>query len=72
MITMQNFLLHCASQSAMNTVHYLTRMRLALVLRKIHFKLDYQFHFCGICIVMIQVMMCQKQIQIKWPNKGTI
>ena len=31
MITLRNFLLPCASQSAMNTVHYLTRIRFALV-----------------------------------------
>ena len=52
MITMQNLLLHCASQSAMNTVHYLTRIRFSLVLRKTHFTLDDEIHFCGICIVM--------------------
>ena len=52
MIPMQNFLLHCASQTAMNTVHYLTRIRFALVLRKIYFTLDDEIHFCGICIVM--------------------
>ena len=51
MITMRNFLLHCASPSAMNTVHYLTRIRFALVLQKIHFTLDDKIHFCGICIV---------------------
>ena len=47
MITMQNFLL----QFAMNTLHYLTRIRFALVLRKIHFTLDDKVHFCGKCIV---------------------
>ena len=52
MITMQKFLLHCASQSPMNTVHYLTRIRFALVLRKIHITLDDKVHFCGICIVV--------------------
>ena len=46
------FLLHRASQSAMNTMHYLTRIRFALVLRKIHFTLDDKVHFCGICNVM--------------------
>ena len=51
MITMQNFLLHYASQSAMNTGHYLTRIRFALVLRKLHFTLDDKVHFCGKCIV---------------------
>ena len=54
MITMQNFLLHCASQSAMNTALYLTRKRFASVLRKIHFTLDEKIQFCGICIVKIQ------------------
>ena len=40
MITMCKFLLDCASQSAMDTVHYLTKIRFALVLRKIHFTLN--------------------------------
>ena len=48
---MCNFLLHLI-QSAMNTMHYLTRIRFPLILRKIHFALDDQVHFRGICIVM--------------------
>ena len=36
----------------MNTMHFLTRIRFALVLKKVHFTLDDKFHFCGICIVM--------------------
>ena len=52
MTTTRLFWLHCASQSAMNTTHCLTRIRFALVLRKIHFTLDGKFDFCGICIVM--------------------
>ena len=55
MITMRRFLLHCASQSAMNMVHYLTRIRFALVLQKIHFTLDNKIHFCGICNVVLYV-----------------
>ena len=50
---MRNFLLHRASQSAMNTMPYLTRIRFALVLRKIPFTLYDKVHFCGICIVML-------------------
>ena len=52
MITIQNLLLHSASQSAMNTVHFLTRIRFALVLQKTHFTLDDEIYICGICIVM--------------------
>ena len=33
-------------------MHCLTRIRFALVLRKIHFTLDDKLHFCGKCIVM--------------------
>ena len=55
MITIQNLLLHWASQSAMNTVHFSTRIRFALVLRKTHFTLDDEIHICGICIVMIRI-----------------
>ena len=35
-----------------NAMHCLTRIRFALILRKIHFTLGDEFHFCGICIVM--------------------
>ena len=56
MITIRNFRLHWASESAMNTMHCLTRIRLAFVLRKIHFTFDDKFHFCGICIVMCTKM----------------
>ena len=56
MLNMRNFLLHRASQSAMNTMHYLTRIRFALVLRIIRFTLDDKVHFCGICIVMPGVL----------------
>ena len=49
---MRNFWLHRASQSAMNTMHYLTRIRFALVLQIIHITLHVKVHFCGICIVM--------------------
>ena len=34
-------------------MHYLTKIRFALVLRKIHFTLDDKLHFCGICNVML-------------------
>ena len=34
----------------------LTRIRFALVLRKIHFTLDDKLHFCGICIVMLNTV----------------
>ena len=44
MITMRNFLLHCASQSAMNTVHYLNKLRFGLVSRKKYFTLDDKIH----------------------------
>ena len=64
MITMQNFLLHYASQSAMNTVHYLTRIRFALVLRKIHFTLDDKVHFCGKCIVTSKNAVLKKMSEI--------
>ena len=64
MITMQKFLLHYASQSAMNTVHYLTRIRFALVLRKIHFTLDGKVHFCGKCIVTSKNAVLKKMSEI--------
>ena len=44
------FFITMSSQSAMNTMHCLTRIWFALVIRKIHFTLDDKFHFCGICI----------------------
>ena len=34
-------------------MHFLTGIRFALFLQKIHLTLDDKFHFCGICIVMI-------------------
>ena len=52
MFTMQNVWLQRASQSAMNTMHYLTKIRFTLVLHIIHFILVDKVHFCGICIVM--------------------
>ena len=45
--------MHCTLYtSELYTRHCLTRIRFALVLRKIHFTLDDKLHFCGICIVM--------------------
>ena len=35
------------------TMQFLTRIRFALVVQKIHFTLDDKFHFRGICIVMV-------------------
>ena len=54
MITIRTFWLHSASQFAMNTMHFLTSIRFALVLPKIHFTLDDILNFCGKCIVMHQ------------------
>ena len=48
-----SFWLYSASQSAMNTMHCLARIRFALVLRRKHFTLDDKVQFCGICIVML-------------------
>ena len=53
MFNMRNIWFHRASQSAMNTMHYLTRIRFALVLQIIHITLHVKVHFCGICIVML-------------------
>ena len=39
------------SQSAMNPMHCLTRIRFAVVLRKLHFSHDDKFYFYGIGIV---------------------
>ena len=66
MLNMRKFFLHRASQSAMNTMHYLTRIRFALVLPIIHFTLDDKVHFCGICIVMLNETFAQ--IRETWKN----
>ena len=55
MITIRNFLLHYASQSMINTVHCLPRIRFARVLQKIQYTFDDKFHFCGIYIVMFKL-----------------
>ena len=51
MITMRNFLFHCASPSAMNTCTIWLEYGSLSSYGKKHFTLDDKIHFCGICIV---------------------